>query len=208
MANRAGASLRPLEAVARTSGLATFLPDDRECALIRFDATTAVGLRLRARFEPASRAEVTLILRFRPVRAETSVGFASPLKAVARGGLATFLPDDRVRAHSGSTPTTAVGLAVACGFEPASRAEVTLILRFRPVRAETSVGFASPGIAGRHGERSAERPQLIGERGDRGDELAPAVRSGAVEQATVEHIDGEHLGVVAGGGRPCEVVVE
>ena len=64
------------------------------------------------------------------------------------------------------------------------------------------------GIAGRHGERSAERPQLVGERGDGGDELASAVRSGGVEQAMVEHVDREHFGVVEGGGRPCEIVVE
>ena len=64
------------------------------------------------------------------------------------------------------------------------------------------------GIAAGHGERTAESAQIFGERGDRGDEPAPAVRSGAVEQAVVEHVDREHFGVVEGGGRPCEIVVE
>ena len=64
------------------------------------------------------------------------------------------------------------------------------------------------GIAGRDGERSAERAQLVGERRDRRDEPAPAVRSGRVEQAPVEHVDRQHFGVVRGCARPREVVVE
>jgi len=38
---------------------------------------TSVGLRLRARFDPAAQAQVALILRLRCVRGETSIAFGS-----------------------------------------------------------------------------------------------------------------------------------